>query len=426
MSGTVFGREGALSAALERLAGGLSRRLLPPLDQLASRPPISVIIPVYGAGEALERCVGSIRRAHEVDDEPELILVDDHSDAATTRICEALARGWPRTRVLRNERNLGFVGTVNRGMRATTAHHDVLLLNSDTVVSRGWLRGLSVTAHLEPSVGTVCPLSNAAGVFSTPVAYEDRPLPDGFDVEMCQRVLSVVAPRLDERVPTTSGFCMLIKRVVLERVGVFDSRLFLRGYGEENDFNERAAVAGFTHVVDDGRFIYHERAASFGAGKQRLKEQNSRILKSLHPEHIARTKAWLSESRLDEARRPYGALIEALTEASADERRRFFEAPEQVTVRFSPEASIGAWTSEERRVSVWPAGAEAWSVDLFGLARADVPECTVEALAFTLGRRFAPVRFEAEALGERGRDAVHRAARALAGLRTGSRPAHDS
>lgn len=387
MSG-LFGPDGPVVAALERIARDLERGIDPdpPLERLARRPPITIVIPVYDAADALRRCVASIRRDHGADDEPELILVDDHSRPAAERACHELAEGWPRTRVLRNERNLGFVGTVNRGMQAATPHHDVLLLNSDTIVSRGWLAGLGVTAHLDESIGTVCPLSNAAGVFSTPVAYEDGPLPDGFDVDMCQRVLELVSPRLDERVPTTSGFCMLIKRAVLDRIGYFDSMLFLRGYGEENDFNERASAAGFVHVVDDGRFVYHERAASFGAGKARLKEQNSRILKSVHPGHVEKTKAWLAQSRLDEVRRPYGRLMDALAQAPEPSRTSFFYGAGFQRRLFVATSAVSAL--EQQGIHVSYLGAARWRVNLFGVTQAELVGSNLPAILFTLGRRF--------------------------------------
>lgn len=262
-------------------AGGSGR-----IEHFADRPKVSVIVPVFGASSAVERCLSAL-----LSDPPrlldEVLVIDDHS--AQTEIDTLLRRfseDHDQLRLIEAPQNRGFVRSVNLGMREASTKNDCVLLNSDTVVPRGWLEGLSRAAHSRVRVATACALSNAAGFFSVPKPYANAELPQSLSVEGAQALVNLSSPHDFPEAPTTSGFCQYIRREAIEEIGVFDERLFHRGYGEESDYCTRALEAGFTHVVDDGTFVYHSRAASFGAAKKTLKERNSRVLKALHPSYI--------------------------------------------------------------------------------------------------------------------------------------------
>ena len=99
--------------------------------------PIDVVVPVYNAPDDVRRCVESVVACTT---QPfRLVLIDDGSpDPAVSDVWREIeARRDPRIVLLRNERNLGFTATANRGM--TLSRADVVLLNSDTIVTRGWL-----------------------------------------------------------------------------------------------------------------------------------------------------------------------------------------------------------------------------------------------------------------------------------------------
>ena len=87
----------------------------------------------------------------------------------------ALAR-QKRVRLIRNPRNLGFAASVNIGLRAA-AGHDVVLLNSDTMVPPGWLDELCAVAYGAPDIGTVTPLSNDGSILSYPNQFDVSRLP---------------------------------------------------------------------------------------------------------------------------------------------------------------------------------------------------------------------------------------------------------
>src|SRR3546814_11743520 len=120
-----------------------------------------------------------------------------------------------------------------------------------------YARGLTVT---------VTAVSCNAGTCSVPWRCGGRiPVSIGVD-DWARAVADVGAPAFE--VPTGNGFCMYIRRAMLEDVGLFDEQAFPVGYGEENDLCMRAIDAGWHHLVDPGVFVQHARSASFGSRRE--------------------------------------------------------------------------------------------------------------------------------------------------------------
>lgn len=217
-----------------------------------------VIVPVFNAAAVLADCLASLGRTLGAEDR--VLLIDDAStDPAVAGLLSAFAGQAPcAVRVERNPRNLGFVGTVNRGM--ALSGRDVVLLNSDTVVTAGWLERLRRAAASDARVATVTPFSNHAEICSIPLFCRANPPPPDLEA-MAARVAARV-PSYPE-LPTAVGFCMLVTRRALDRVGDFDAATFGRGYGEENDFCLRASGHGFRHLLCDDAYVLHRGGASF-------------------------------------------------------------------------------------------------------------------------------------------------------------------
>ena len=211
-------------------------------------------------------------------------MIDDASpDPEIARILLTI-RDWPELEVRRNAENLGFTRTVNLGI-ALAGSADVVFLNSDTLVTPGWLRNLRHAAYSDPEVGTASPFSNNAGAFSAPEPGVANPLPEWMTLDEYGRAVTQASRRQYPRVPTTNGFCMYVKRACIDAVGPLDAAAFPRGYGEENDFCMRAGRNGWSHVIDDATLIYHVRSASFGAQKGPLILRGRQILDERYPEY---------------------------------------------------------------------------------------------------------------------------------------------
>ncbi len=259
------------------------------------RDKITVVVPVYNAYEQIKCCVESVIKCTHID--YRLLLIDDAS--TDSRILPMLTDFQKRNShidLVMNAENQGYTRTVNIGCKQVFG--DVVLLNSDTVVTDRWLTKLRAAANSNSNVATVTALSNAAGAFSVPLQNEINQLPEQVTVSDMGRYVEHLSERLYPEAPTGNGFCMYINREVFDTIGYFDERRFPRGYGEENDFCMRARHSGFVHVIDDSTFVFHERNASFGDEKKQLMEQARKELHNQYPEYRSMVAEWLSHDPL--------------------------------------------------------------------------------------------------------------------------------
>ncbi|MEO8739935.1 MAG: glycosyltransferase [Casimicrobiaceae bacterium] len=255
--------------------------------------PIDIVVPVYNAADDLRRCVERVF-AHTSGDY-RLMLIDDAStDLAIATIWRELeSRALPQLALLRNDVNAGFTLTANRGMQAARLGADVVLLNSDAMVTRGWLEALARCARSDPTIGTITPFSNNAEICSLPRFCENNPWPVDRDPEPLLRALEQAAVPTYPDLPTGVGFCMFIRRELLDAIGGFDP-VFGLGYGEENDFCMRASAAGYRNVLCEDTFVAHLGGSSFGAKRGDLARRNLAVLQQRHPAYDALVREFIA------------------------------------------------------------------------------------------------------------------------------------
>lgn len=259
---------------------------------------VDVVMPVYGSRALVLQAIDSVLGA-ETREAYELVIVDDASpDPGLRRELEVLAAAGLIT-LLVNERNLGFVQSVNRGF-AAHADRDVVLLNSDTKVFGDWLDRL-MAALRTARTATATPLSNAATILSYPATLCDNRLqPDDRVARWDELCAALDMPPVE--IPTGVGFCMAVSRRCLDQVGAFDGERFGRGYGEENDFCLRATAAGWRHVAATGLFVWHRGGASFGGERDALIEAAQGTLERLHPGYAEAVGRFIRRDPLQAAR----------------------------------------------------------------------------------------------------------------------------
>jgi len=255
--------------------------------------PIDIVVPVYNAAADLARCVDSVLE-HSTGDW-RLLLIDDASpDPAIRAYFSGLrARRLLRVTLLANEKNIGFTLTANRGFAEARREADILLLNSDTVVTRGWLDRLSRCAASDVRIGTITPFSNNAEICSLPRFCANNPWPPGKDPGSLVAALERAAVPTYPDLPTGVGFCLYIRRPLLDAIGGFDPAFGL-GYGEENDFSLRAAGAGYRNVLCEDAFVLHLGGSSFGAKRANLAERNMPLLLERHPHYLDLVRSYIA------------------------------------------------------------------------------------------------------------------------------------
>jgi len=235
----------------------------------------TVVVPVFNALEAVDACLASLDRTLPVGTR---VLVAD--DASTDPRIAPLLEHWRRAspcaaRIRVRENNLGFVGNANAAF-ADTFDDDVVLLNSDTVTTGGWLQRIAACAASDPRIATITPWSNNAEICSFPQLCFDNPAPE--DAHLVALAAASAGEPVYPELPTGVGFCLYVRRAALHAVGDFDAATFGRGYGEENDLCLRAASLGWRNVLCDDAYVVHAGNASFGLLGERSGGENMRRL----------------------------------------------------------------------------------------------------------------------------------------------------
>ncbi len=275
------------------------RGSLSPLERerrTPDEPTVDVVVCVHNALDDVRRCLRSVT-AH-VTHPVHLIVVDDGSKPETTHDLRETAAelGAGMTLIENPDSPHGYTIAANLGLRASRADY-VILLNSDTIVTSGWLERIVAAGEADQSIGLLGPLSNAASHQSVPLLRDPgkdgwaiNPLPAWLTPDGVSAVVGALAPGDRPRLSFLNGFCYAIKRRVIDDIGYLDEERFASGYCEENDFSHRARLAGYELAVVDDAYVFHAKSKSYSPeGRDQLSKRNRRAFMEKHgPEEINR------------------------------------------------------------------------------------------------------------------------------------------
>lgn len=237
-----------------------------------------IIVPVYGAHGSFLQCIEAAVRHTDLDHQ--ILVIDDASPTGEDDVATLLKSRNLLNRVvlLRNESNIGFVRTVNKGIALAPTEDYVVILNSDVVVGPRWLENLIRTASRSDLIATVSAITNNGANASVRLDREGLE-PNDFeklDEINCALQGYPVLPLVT--LPVGVGHCMLITPRARAAVG-FLSEEFGHGYGEEVDFSLRATKLGFIHVLGTETFVWHVGSQSFGERGLALQARNEELLR---------------------------------------------------------------------------------------------------------------------------------------------------
>lgn len=248
---------------------------------------VSIIVPVYGDWESLAKNIAALKRCVPASSSAQVYYVNDCGPEADV-LEESILRNIGTRKNFhysRNRQNLGFVQNCNNAVaNIIPKDTDVLLLNSDAIVTKNFLRRMQETLYAESDIAAVCPRSNAATIFSVPMKPKA-----GRTYSMRGSYLKylTIRHRLPKYYisPIAHGFCMLLRREVIDEYGLFDE-IYGKGYGEENDFCMRVREHGWKCAVANKAYVFHYKARSFSEEKRsKLVEQNEKTLDKRYPEY---------------------------------------------------------------------------------------------------------------------------------------------
>mgnify|MGYP001171398301 CR=1 FL=1 len=213
----------------------------------------SIVIVTHNQWRHTRACLESI---HLRTDLPyEIILVDNASTDGTPEFVSQ----FPDVQLIRNETNRGFPAAANQGILVSRGEQ-VLLLNNDTIVTTGWLERLLGAFNNQPDIGLAGPVTNRiSGEQQVSVSYDDLAQLDGFAWDWGKQ-------HQRQSLPTDRlvGFCLLIKREVIDRIGLLDERFGIGNF-EDDDYCRRAIAAGYQCVIARDAFIHHVGSTTFRA-----------------------------------------------------------------------------------------------------------------------------------------------------------------
>lgn len=210
----------------------------------------SIVIPTYNGLDLLRPCLEAIA-AHTLEPH-EIIVVDNGSTDGTTAW---LTEHRPDVTVVALPENVGYPRGINYGLERATGDY-IVTLNNDTEVTAGWLYEMIKVMEADPRCGLVGPMSdNVSGI--------QKGEPTRGNIET-QRL---------------TGFCLLMRRAVVEQLGGLDTRFGLGNY-DDDDYCLRAIIKGWTLRIACAAFVHHVGFQTWertGADLNALLEHNRRL-----------------------------------------------------------------------------------------------------------------------------------------------------
>lgn len=242
-------------------------------SEVGARPTPTVVVPVFDGWPAVETCIESLFETLPAGT-PVRIIDDASRDARLSEWLDTLETRFPgKLTLVRNAVNKGYLASVNEALAALEG--DVVVVNSDTRFTPGWLEALAAVAA-DPAVGIANPISNNATILSVP----------GLELAADDILAELHATFLSRwyELPTAVGFCMYIKHEALERHGGFDP-FFDPGYGEECDYSMRLRRDGLKIAAVPSSVVFHEGSCSFGRRAAGLRESHEKLLSLRWPSY---------------------------------------------------------------------------------------------------------------------------------------------
>jgi GT2 family glycosyltransferase len=239
---------------------------------------VSIVVPCCGQLEFTKLCVPSVLRHSRAP--CELVFLDIGSlDGTVDYLAGVMAGASARIEIVRTMTDLTIPMCCEEALRRARGQF-ILLLNNDTIVTDGWLEQLVGLAGLSSTIGLVGPMSNYA---LPPQLVEHVPYRLGSRGRSSDNGVSIYTPEevaaVDKfacewrdknhgswmEVDHLGGFCLLIKRQVLEQIGTLQGTTGLNVF-DTDALCQRARQAGFMLACCRDLFIHNFGSRSFGQG----------------------------------------------------------------------------------------------------------------------------------------------------------------
>ncbi|MFN7922159.1 MAG: glycosyltransferase [Bryobacteraceae bacterium] len=241
-----FASKNTWSARVEAIRGAIA----------SSTPLVSVLVVTHDSAKFLPGFIDAFRR-NTTYPNWELIFVDNNSGDSTPALLDRLCAGDPRMHVHKVDKNLGFAAGNNLAAWKSRGEY-LVLLNADTLVSRGWLGRLMEPLRRDSGVGVTAPVTNFSGnETKIDFRYSGVDEMEDFAGELARKRQGITMD-----LPVVPLLCAALSRKTWDAVGGLDER-FEVGMFEDDDFCKRVAEANLRIVTAEDCFIHHFGNGSF-------------------------------------------------------------------------------------------------------------------------------------------------------------------
>lgn len=248
----------------------------------------SVLICVKDAYLQVQECINSIIK--HTQESFELILINDNSKTKTKLLLETYCKQYNNIKLITNAATLGYTKSLNIGLRKASTDF-VMVLNSDVIVTPNWSKKLLAPMIRFNDICITSALSNAALWQSVPYIFDKEEnycintLPTGFNLDSFSLEIEKQFYEKYAEVSMVNGFCIVIRKSLLNEIGYFNEQDFPIGYGEETDFCIRTCKQGYKILIMLDTYIYHHKSSSFGhEQRNKLVIEGNKKISSLYGE----------------------------------------------------------------------------------------------------------------------------------------------
>jgi len=229
---------------------------------------VSIVIVTYNNLNYTIECIESIIRKTAYPNY-EIIIVDNNSTDDTPKYLKNLQENYDNIHVILNDENYGFAKGNNIGIQNSSGEY-IILLNNDTVVTRGWLTNLIKHLQRDDSLAMVGPVTNSIGnEAKINVDYNSIEDMDWF----AEQYTSMNFNKLYTDINVLAMFCVAIKRSIIEEIGYLDESFGI-GMFEDDDYSLRVIDKGYKIACAEDVFIHHYGSASF----RKLQDEKYRLI----------------------------------------------------------------------------------------------------------------------------------------------------
>jgi GT2 family glycosyltransferase len=290
----------------------------------------------------LRDCLASLHS--DTIDGAELLVIDNASSDCSADMAK---EEFAQVRLIENSENIGFAKANNQGIREAKGKY-ILFLNSDTVVRPGALRAMAEFLDAHPEAGgATCRLLNADGTIQACVSRRPGPMLLFFRLSGFSRLFrsngrrrvlrkylglllgSTVRGYLDPYITVSAPFevenisaaCLMLRREVIDQVGLLDENFFM--YFEDMDYCLRVRAAGWKlYYVPSGEIV-HLVGQSSGGRMRNYSVHSYRSLFYFYRKHYSPWTRFIVRSvvLLSSAVRWTCSMVRAQISGAADDRR---------------------------------------------------------------------------------------------------------